>query len=115
MPTPTAIATTKTPFTNFKDKNAEIVRALKSGRNFTANQARTTFGVTNISARIAEIRKAGIPVYLNTRKTSTGRTIRVYTLGSAPRRVVVAGQIVASDPYFAQLLKERIDSNLALA
>jgi predicted ArsR family transcriptional regulator len=101
------------PTTQFELTTTQrILSFLKSGGDITVNQARTRFGVKNVSARISEIRKAGYPVYLNTRMTNNGRTIKVYTLGTATRRIVAAGQLVLSDPYFSALLAQRIDANL---
>jgi len=104
------------PFTgtNFKATNAKILAFLKAGGNITANQAKTKFGITNVSARIAEIRKAGYSVYSNTRKISGGRSIRVYELGSPTRRIVAAGTLVVNDPYFSDLLNKQLTENLGL-
>ncbi len=89
-----------------------ILAFLKTGGDISANQASARFGVQNVSARISEIRKAGYPVYLNTRTTNNGRTIKVYQLGTATRRVVAAGQLVLSDPYFSALLADDITARL---
>lgn len=101
-------------FTNFKATNGKILAFLKAGGNITARQAQEKFGITNVSARISELRKAGYPIYSNTRTTSNGRSIRVYELGTATRRVVAAGQIILGDPYFASLVEKELAENLSL-
>lgn len=101
-------------FTNFKATNGKILAFLKAGGNITANQAKEKFGITNVSARISELRKAGYPIYSNTRTTNNGRSIRVYELGTPTRRVVAAGQLVLSDPYFKTLVENELTANLGL-
>ena len=75
--------------------NTRILRALKSGSDFTANQLRSKFGIRRVSDRISELRKAGFAIYLNTKTTRNGESIKVYRLGTPRRSQVAAG-------YFAQ-------------
>jgi Helix-turn-helix domain len=72
-----------------------ILTALKTGSDFTTGQLQSRFGIVNVSARIAELRKIGYPIYLNTKTTSSGNTISVYRLGAAPRETVLTGQVIA--------------------
>jgi hypothetical protein len=95
-----------------KASTRRILAFLQNGGNITPNQARTKFGVQNVSARVSELRKAGYPVYLNTRKTNNGKTIKVYQLGTATRRTVIAGQLILADPYFSTLLAAEIITRL---
>ena len=75
-------------YSNWVNMNTRILCALKTGQDFTANQLRAKFGIRRVSDRISEIRKAGYPVYLNTKVTANGETIKVYRLGT-PRRADV--------------------------
>lgn len=77
--------------TTNKTASARLLKYLQSGRDITVNQARARFGITNVSARVSELNQAGYAIYLNTRTTSNGRTIRAYRLGSPKRSVVAAG------------------------
>ena len=97
-----------------------ILNALKNGQDFTSNQLRARFGTTSPAARIADIRKAGYPVYLNTKTTPNGERIRVYKLGTASRELTVIGQVVKSlkatganyiyVPTLTALVNQRLDS-----
>lgn len=100
--------------TSFKSANAKILSFLTAGGNMTANQARQKFGITNVTARINELRKAGYAIYSNKRTTSNGRAIRVYQLGKPTRRVIAAGNLLLNDPYFSGLLQQELDANLEL-
>jgi hypothetical protein len=53
---------------------------------FTSAQARARFGITNVSARINELRKDGFPIYTNTKKLEDGRKITFYRLGTPSKR-----------------------------
>jgi predicted ArsR family transcriptional regulator len=82
-------------YSNWKNMNSRILRALQSGSDFSANQLRSKFGIRRVSDRISELRKAGYAIYLNTKTTRNGETIKVYRLGQPTRAQVAAG-------YFAQ-------------
>ena len=86
---------TMVTYSNWKNMNTRILRALKSGNDFTANQLRSKFGIRRVSDRISELRKAGYAIYLNTKTTRNGESIKVYRLGTPTRAQVSAG-------YFAQ-------------
>lgn len=101
-------------FTNFATLNGRIVNALRTS-DFTANQLRSRFGIESVSARISEIRKAGFAVYLNTKTTNNGRTIRVYTLSTPKRREVVAGQVALANPFLTgYALEQAVNNRLSL-
>lgn len=57
----------------------------------TVAQARARFGITNVAARIDELRKEGNSIYTNTKSLEDGRTVTFYRLGSPSKRVVAAG------------------------
>lgn len=53
-----------------------------TGHNtFSVAQGRTRFGVKNVTARIAELRQEGYPIYTNTRTRGNGSKVSVYRLG----------------------------------
>jgi hypothetical protein len=57
-----------------------------SGYNtFSTAQARIRFGVKNVSARIAELRKEGYAIYTNIRNRGNGTKVAVYRLGKPSR------------------------------
>lgn len=87
--------------TTKKTAAQRLLAFLLRGNDTTANQARSRFGITNVSARINEIRKAGYAVYVNTKTTSNGRKIRVYRLGTATREMVAIANYVQQNPNVA--------------
>lgn len=104
------------PFDNYRDFTADnraILNKLKSGRDYTANQLRTQLDITNISARINDLRNAGYPIYLNT-KRSANRTIRVYRLGSASRRDLAIARLVKKDSVLSTQLSALVNQALSL-
>jgi hypothetical protein len=70
-----------------------MINALKQpeGYNtFTTAQAQRRFGITNVSARIDELRKEGHCIYTNTKTLSDGRKINFYRLGTPTKAMVKA-------------------------
>ena len=49
-------------------------------------QAQSRFGITNVSARINELRKEGFAIYTNTKTLEDGRKITFYRLGTPSQR-----------------------------
>lgn len=45
-------------------------------------QARARFGITNVAARVAELRDEGFPIYTNTKVRGDGTKVSVYRLGT---------------------------------
>lgn len=88
---------------------ARLLNFLKSGRDITTKQARARFGITNVSARISELRQAGYAIYLNEKTTPSGYTIRAYRLGTPNRKMVAVANLVMSDPYFAPVVAEALN------
>jgi len=71
----------------------KMLAALKqpSGYNtFTTKQAQRRFGITNVAARIDELRQEGNVIYTNT-KVVDGQKVSFYRLGSPTKRIVAAG------------------------
>lgn len=67
---------------------SSVLKALKSGRQFTAGQLAGLFSTTEgtVSARITELRAQGYSIYSNTAKN--GKT--AYRLGRPSRAMVAA-------------------------
>ena len=76
---------------DFTQVNRKLLAYLRSGRDITSEQARQRFGITNVSARIEDLRKAGFAIYSNKKRTASGRRISVYRLGTPSREQVAAG------------------------
>lgn len=47
--------------------NQRVLRALASHENTTTRQVQSRARIVNVSARVAELRDAGFPIYTNTR------------------------------------------------
>jgi predicted ArsR family transcriptional regulator len=74
----------KTKILNFLSK--------KEGYNtLTTKQARARFGISNVAARINELRDEGHAIYTNRKTLADGRTISVYRLGTPSKKVIAAG------------------------
>jgi len=72
---------------------ARMLNTLKkaSGYNtFTTKQAQARFGITNVAARIDELRKEGNVIYTNSRVLADGRKINYYRLGTPTKAMVKA-------------------------
>jgi predicted ArsR family transcriptional regulator len=69
-------------------QSERILKALKSGEQFTAAQLAMLAGTTqpSVRARVSGLRKDGFAVYANTR--TTGKTF--YRLGTPSRQMVQA-------------------------
>jgi predicted ArsR family transcriptional regulator len=65
---------------------SRIMNYLMNGYDITVNQARSRFGIQNVSARVYDLREEGWPIYTN-QKTINGRPTFVYRLGRFPRSV----------------------------
>ena len=55
---------------------------------FTTEQARRRFGVTNVSARIDELRQEGHVIYTNTKRNADGVKVASYRLGKPTKALV---------------------------
>lgn len=63
----------------------------QSGYNtFTTAQAQSRFGISNVSARIDELRQEGHCIYTNTKTLENGRKIKFYRLGTPTKAMVQA-------------------------
>ena len=73
-----------------KDKMLATLKKQDGYNTFTTKQAQRRFGITNVSARIEELRKEGHCIYTNTRKLEDGRKISFYRLGTPTKAMVQA-------------------------
>lgn len=93
-------------YSNWVNMNTRILKALQTGQDFTANQLRSRFGIRRVSDRISELRKAGYAIYLNTKTTASGNTIKAYRLGTPRRSDLVAAQFIRETgfaPYYGEV------------
>lgn len=98
---------------DFVTMNARILGALKNGRDYTANQLRSRFGITDVSGRISDLRKAGYAIYTNRKTTANGKAINVYRLGTPTRKQLAAGYLFLQNAKFAKFDKQ-VEQNLSL-
>ena len=88
--------TTTTTTAATKTQNAKILNFLRSGQSLTAAQAASMFGVKTVSARVAELRAAGHPVYANVNKA--GKTS--YRLGRPSSAMIAAAYAAVGSSVF---------------
>lgn len=89
--------TTTTTTAAAKTQNAKILNFLRSGQSLTAAQAVSMFGVKTVSARVAELRAAGQPIYTNVSKS--GQTS--YRLGVPSSAMIAAAYAAAGSKVFS--------------
>jgi len=73
-----------------------------SGYNtLTVAQIRARFGITNVSARIEELRSEGYCIYTNKKTLEDGRRITYYKLGKPTKAMVAAAHATLGGEAFA--------------
>jgi hypothetical protein len=72
---------------NVKQKMLLALSKTEGYNTFTTAQARVRFGITNVAARINELRKEGHAIYTNTKTLEDGRKISFYRLGKPTKRM----------------------------
>ena len=73
-----------------KQRMLNALQSQGSRNTFTVAQARARFGVSNVSARIDELRAEGNVIYTNTKHLEDGRKITFYRLGTPTKSLVRA-------------------------
>ena len=73
-----------------KEKMLAALKKTSGYNTFTTKQAQKRFGITNVAARIDELRLEGHVIYTNTRKLEDGRKISFYRLGTPTKAMVRA-------------------------
>jgi len=74
-----------------KEKMLAALSKTDGYNNFTTAQARARFGITNVAARINELREDGHAIYTNSKTLANGRKISFYRLGQPTKRMVAEG------------------------
>ncbi|MEN9921569.1 MAG: Helix-turn-helix domain [Candidatus Parcubacteria bacterium] len=65
-----------------KQRMLETLTKSNGYNTFSVAQARARFGITNVAARIAELRQEGYSIYTNLKTRGDGSKVAVYRLGS---------------------------------
>jgi hypothetical protein len=71
-----------------KQRMLATLKKVSGYNTFTTKQAQSRFGITNVSARIDELRQEGNVIYTNTRVLEDGRKISYYRLGNPTKAMV---------------------------
>ena len=71
-----------------KEKMLSVLKKQDGYNTFTTKQAQRRFGITNVSARIDELRQEGHVIYTNSRKLEDGRKITYYRMGTPTKSLV---------------------------
>jgi biotin operon repressor len=72
-----------------KEKMLNALKQTSGYNTFTVAQAQRRFGITNVTARIDELRQEGNCIYTNT-KVVDGKKVKFYRLGSPSKALVQA-------------------------
>jgi len=70
-----------------KEKMLVALKQTSGYNTFSTKQAQRRFGITNVAARIDELRQAGNVIYTNT-KSVDGKKVSFYRLGSPTKAMV---------------------------
>ena len=73
-----------------KQKMLAVLKKQDGYNTFTTKQAQRRFGISNVAARIDELRQEGHCIYTNSRKLEDGRKITYYRLGNPTKAMVKA-------------------------
>ena len=76
---------------NVKEKMLAVLSKSEGDNTFTVPQAQARFGITNVAARINELRDEGNAIYTNRKTLSNGRKISFYRLGTPTKSMVAEG------------------------
>lgn len=71
------------------NQKQKVLNVLKEGREITAKQIASQFGVGSPTKVVSELRRDGYAIYLNKRVDTKGRETSKYRLGT-PKRSMVA-------------------------
>ena len=70
-----------------KEKMLVALKKTSGYNTFTTKQAQRRFGITNVAARIDELRQEGNVIYTNT-KSVDGKKVSFYRLGTPTKAMV---------------------------
>jgi predicted transcriptional regulator len=71
-----------------KQKMLNALKQTEGYNTFTVAQAQRRFGISNVSARIEELRKEGHVIYTNTKRNANGVKVASYRLGTPTKAMV---------------------------
>ncbi len=92
-------------------KTERLLKFLQTGNDITVGQAKTRFGISNLSATVSALRNQGYAIYSNTKN---GGTLRTYRLGTPTRSVVSTGH--RTQNFLRQVLSgQKINGNSDVA
>ena len=66
---------------NIKQKMLKFLTKTEGRNTFSTGQAKHMWGITNVGARISELRQDGYPIYTNVRYRADGTPVAIYRLG----------------------------------
>lgn len=75
-----------------KERMLDVLSSGGAYNTFSVAQGRNRFGVYNVSARIAELRADGYPIYTNIRRRGDGSKVCVYRLGNPTKALRAAAR-----------------------
>ena len=79
---------------NLETKTGKAFKALVlEGKKLTPADAKSRYGIGNLSAEVSRIRQAGYAIHANGRKAGNGVHITEYVYGKPSRKVVAAGYL----------------------
>jgi len=83
-----------------KQKILNYLSKQEGYNTLTTSQARARFGITNVSARIDELRQEGNVIYTNTVTRGDGTKVKSYRMGK-PTKALVRAAIKAGYSFVA--------------
>lgn len=82
------------------NQKQKVLNVLTEGRELTAKQLSSQFGIGSPTKVISELRRDGHAIYLNRRVDTKGRETQKYRLGTPTRRMVAIAASVAGAQVF---------------
>ena len=73
-----------------KEKMLNALQQPSGYNTFTVKQAQRRFGITNVTARIDELRQEGHVIYTNTKTRGDGTKVASYRMGTPTKALVRA-------------------------
>ena len=73
-----------------KQKILNYLNKSEGYNTLSTAQARARFGITNVSARIDELRQEGNVIYTNTKRRADGSKVQVYRTGKPTKAMIRA-------------------------
>ena len=77
-------------FISAKTKILNYLNKSEGYNTLSVAQARARFGISNVAARIDELRQEGNVIYTNTKRRADGSKVQVYRMGKPTKAMVRA-------------------------